>query len=445
MSQSRTDRPGGAPPPAAVQASRKSAIPPSTRFRAALAALLAMSLLLSMGPLAVPASADRDAQPTGPIRLPAEPSDVILPSLTPNLVAYYDFENPVPGDPATEQDLGFSGTPLWLVNGGADMRVQDGAYPASTLSMQTQEQPGDLTDWKAGIFDADGVESLNAFNAASEITIGGWFKMTGQNPSPGYNAVGFSGILSGDSEGHAVRALLEVINVDGEPRLVALARRIDGASSQIFAAEEDWEDLLPQDEWVFLTATFDYNSGTMDLYHNGEQLDGFYTNPGDPWDVSGPGPHYSSPTDPTGIKIGGSFPQNTQDRNPCNCRMDSLMFLDRALTAAEVQEQYERFTQEAPPSATATAGSVVPVEVEVAEADAATLSARSNQVSCSTGDPLGSPENARTPGASGVSQSQDAEVLRFRWQTDREWAGTCRQLVVELEDGTVYSERVRLR
>src|SRR6266508_3958476 len=107
--------------------------------------------------------------------------------------------------------------------------------------------------------------------------------MTGQNPSPNsntanpddfYGAIGLAGILSGDSDGHAVRALLELIEVSGELRLVALGRRIDGSSSQT---------LLPPNEWVFLAATFDFNTGAMALYRNGEPMPGFYTVPGDPW------------------------------------------------------------------------------------------------------------------------------------------------------------------
>jgi Concanavalin A-like lectin/glucanases superfamily len=157
-----------------------------------------------------------------------------------------------------------------------------------------------------------------------------------------------AGVLSGDSDGHAVRALLELINVNGTMRVVALARRVDGASSQTFAASADWPSLLPLGEWVFLAATFDFDEGKMALYRNGERLDGFYTLPGDPWGVLGPPePDLTSATDPRGIKIGGSFPQDTRETNPCNCRMDSLMFLDRALSAADVLAQYRHVT--APP------------------------------------------------------------------------------------------------
>jgi hypothetical protein len=233
------------------------------------------------------------------------------------------------------------------------MRVRDGAYPASTFSLQTRQIDPTVAgndDWKAGMYSATGVPTLHAFSGVTEITIMGWFKMTGANPSPNSNtadpndffgAVGLAGILSGDSDGHAVRALLEVINVSGTPRLVALGRRVDGSTSQTFAAHEDWQTLLPRDEWVFLGATFDFDNGTMALYRNGRPLAGFYTLPGDPWGViGGPEPDVTSATDPRGIKIGGSFPQNTRETNPCNCRMDSLMFLNRVATQEEMRQQY---------------------------------------------------------------------------------------------------------
>jgi hypothetical protein len=280
----------------------------------------------------------------------------VLPSLTRNLVAHYDFEHPVSGNAAQERDQGFSGTNIDLVNGGAAMRVQDGAHPRSATSMQAQQVNPTVAgndDWKAGIYSPTGVPSLNAFNGVQGTTVMGWFKMTGQNPSPNsntanpddfYGAIGLAGVLSGDSDGHAVRALLELIEVSGELRLVALGRRVDGSSSQTFAASTPWQTLLPPNEWVFLAATFDFDTGRMALYRNGAPLSGFYTVPGDPWGVAGPGSHYTSATDPRGIKIGGSFPQNTLERNPCNCRMDSLMFLDRAVLPAEVRQQYRYVT-----------------------------------------------------------------------------------------------------
>ncbi|MGH3461824.1 MAG: hypothetical protein ACRDP9_10145 [Kribbellaceae bacterium] len=135
-------------------------------------------------------------------------------------------------------------------------------------------------------------------------------ELTGTNPTYNtntadpvdrYGAVGLAGVLSGNSQRHDVRALLEVIGVNGELKVVALGRRVDGSSSQTFAAEQDWTEVLPPGKWVFLAAT---------------------------------------PTDPRGIKIGGSYPQNNRENNVCDCRMDSLMFLDRVVTPGEVLAQY---------------------------------------------------------------------------------------------------------
>jgi glucose/arabinose dehydrogenase len=283
------------------------------------------------------------------------PSDV-LPRLRRNVVAHYDFEHPMPSNPAQELDQGSSGTRIDLINGGAAMRVPDGAHRGSTTSIQLGQVNPTVAgndDWKAGIYRATGVRSLAAFNGVTGTTVMAWVKMTGVNPSPDsntadpadrYGAVGLTGILSGDSDGHAVRALLELINVSGELRLVALGRRIDGGSSQTFAASAPWQTLLPPDTWVSLAATFDFNTGAMALYKDGRPVPGFYVLPGDPWGVAGPGRHPTSATDPRGIKIGGSFPQDTLERNPCNCRMDSLMFLDRAISPREVQQQYRFVT-----------------------------------------------------------------------------------------------------
>lgn len=280
----------------------------------------------------------------------------VLPTLSRNLVAYYDFEHPVRGDAALEQDRGRSGTALRLINGGAGMRVRDGAFSRNSVQLQQVDPSASGNDdWKAGLYSETGVPTLKAFNGARQASILGWVKMTGQNPAPNsntadpsdlYGAIGLAGVLTGDSNGHAVRALLELIQVDGELKLVALARRLDGGDSQTFAASENWRTLLPQDEWVFLAATFDFDTGTMALYRNGKPLAGKYVAPGDPWSLEGePEPDLASPTDPRGIKIGGSYPQNTREGNACNCRMDSLMFLDRAVRPWEVSLQHRWVTR----------------------------------------------------------------------------------------------------
>ncbi|HYN93998.1 MAG TPA: PQQ-dependent sugar dehydrogenase [Pilimelia sp.] len=295
-------------------------------------------------------------QVTGTRRVAATPD--VHPNLTRNLAVHYDFEHAFTPLPAMEVDQGRSRTYLNLVNGGAAMRVPDGAYPGSNASLQTRQVDPAVAgndDWKAGVYAATGVPSLAAFNGVRGMTVMGWVKMTGQNPAPNsntadpadsYGAMGLFGLLSGTSDGHPVRALIEVVNVGGQLRLVALGRRLDAGASQTFAATADWQTLLPRDEWVFLAATFDFSTGAMALYRNGAPLAGTYTVPGDPWALTTtPGPHTSSATNPTGIKIGGSYPQDTREQNPCDCRMDSLMFLDRAVTAAEVSQQYRWVTR----------------------------------------------------------------------------------------------------
>jgi len=283
-------------------------------------------------------------------------ADMVLPSLASNLICHYDFDHSVGGDASMEMDLGRSGTVLLLVNGGPSMRVADAAYPTAGYSLQTQ-QINPLVkgndDWKAGVIEEGGVSTLSAFSAVPGISLMGWIKPTGTNPNlnsmteePGdtYNAIGLFGLLSGTSEGHNVRALLEIIKVSGTPRLVALGRRDDNGNSLILAADEDWQALLPGGTWTHLAATFDFDNGTMALYRNGALVPATYTATDDRWQITGdPEPDVTSDSNPTGIKIGGSFPQNTKERNPFNGRFDDLMFFDRALTAAEVQAQFVRY------------------------------------------------------------------------------------------------------
>ncbi|WP_328534173.1 LamG domain-containing protein [Micromonospora zamorensis] len=314
-----------------------------SRARQAAVSLLAIGALT--GVAAPPAQADRSI------------SHDVHPALRAHLVAAYDFDHPVPGDPALERDQGRSGTEIELINGGAAMRVPDRAYRGSRNAVQTRQVDPAVAgndDWKAGTWSASGVRTLRAFSATAGTTVMGWFKLDMDSPLPNstttdpadrYNAIGLAGVLTGDSDGHGVRALLELIDVDGELRLVALGRRLDGGNSQTFAANQDWRELLPVGEWVHLAATFDFDTGALALYRNGEPVDGFYTRTDDPWLVSGPGPHLTTASDPRGIKIGGSFPQDTLERNPCDCRMDGLMFLDSVVSASDVRRQYHHLAR----------------------------------------------------------------------------------------------------
>lgn len=269
---------------------------------------------------------------------------------------HYDFDHPLKGDATREADQGQSDTPLWLVNGGERMRVEDAARPGGGQSLQTRQlSPGRESndDWKAGVYAASGVTTMAGFSAVTGITLMGWVKPTGDHPKLNtttpdpddrYSAVGLFGILSGTSEGHLVRALLEVITINDQLRLVALGRREDDGTSMIVAAEGHWEDHLPPGQWTHIAATFDYDNGEMRLYRNGEALPTQPAKPGDPWAISGePEPDRSSATLPRGIKIGGSFPRNHRERNPFDGRFDDLMFFNRALSPESVRNRYQGF------------------------------------------------------------------------------------------------------
>jgi hypothetical protein len=150
------------------------------------------------------------------------------------------------------------------------------------------------------------------------------------------------GLLSGTSEGHGVRAVLEIITVNGSYRLVALGRRLDSGSSLTLAATNDWPTLLPDNTWTHLTATFDFDQGTMMLYRNGIPIGATNTTAANAWNVTA-GIDRTSASSPAGIKIGGSYPQNTQEKNAFNGRFDDLMFFNRVLSAPEIARQYTNF------------------------------------------------------------------------------------------------------
>ena len=89
------------------------------------------------------------------------------------------------------------------------MWADEGAYPGSNNSLQTQQVNPTLTgndDWKAGVWNESGVASLAPFAGVEEVTIAGWVKGTGEaptlnsttpDPNDRFNAVGLAGILSG--------------------------------------------------------------------------------------------------------------------------------------------------------------------------------------------------------------------------------------------------------
>jgi hypothetical protein len=63
----------------------------------------------------------------------------------------------------------------------------------------------------------------------------------------------------------------------------------------------------------------------------------------------------------------------------------------------------------------------------------------SQQVDCASGQPIGTPPAAAAAGNSGIQYNSVNDVYQFNWKTDRQYAQTCRQLVVTLNDGSNHT------
>lgn len=60
----------------------------------------------------------------------------------------------------------------------------------------------------------------------------------------------------------------------------------------------------------------------------------------------------------------------------------------------------------------------------------------SMQIGCSDGSPIDAIEETVSAGASGLSYDPATDTYIYVWKTNKAWAGTCRKLVVRLNDGT---------
>jgi hypothetical protein len=279
----------------------------------------------------------------------------VLESLRPVLIDHYTFDNPRDGDinSPIEIDLGLDKTNINLINGAP--RVADGAWSGSKYSIETGQKNGKPNDdWKAGVMFKSSAEStLIGTRHVTEVTVMGWFKPLGTSadmpalntntpdPTDRYNAIGLAGLLRGDEnvgslDGHAVRALIEVIG----GKVTALGRRLDNqpGSGQCPSADA-WDVVMPPNQWTHLAATFDFDNGKMAIYKNGQPLKSGPANVA-AWQIT-EGVDYTSNTAAGGIKIGGSFPDNSAERNPFIGRVDELMFFKKALTPEEVAAQFK--------------------------------------------------------------------------------------------------------
>jgi sugar lactone lactonase YvrE len=62
----------------------------------------------------------------------------------------------------------------------------------------------------------------------------------------------------------------------------------------------------------------------------------------------------------------------------------------------------------------------------------------SGVIPCNSTDPAVTLEETVTAGGSSLSYSAASDTYTYVWKTEQSWAGTCRQLVVQLNDGSIY-------
>lgn len=67
------------------------------------------------------------------------------------------------------------------------------------------------------------------------------------------------------------------------------------------------------------------------------------------------------------------------------------------------------------------------------------------RVDCGSGDAIGDAVPADTPGASRLTYSADDGRYHYVWKTERAWTGTCRNLILGLDDATNHELRFALR
>jgi hypothetical protein len=62
----------------------------------------------------------------------------------------------------------------------------------------------------------------------------------------------------------------------------------------------------------------------------------------------------------------------------------------------------------------------------------------SQQIACSDGAPSSDVEETVTAGSSSLSYGAETDTYTYVWKTEKSWAGTCRKLIVRLNDGSEH-------
>jgi hypothetical protein len=69
----------------------------------------------------------------------------------------------------------------------------------------------------------------------------------------------------------------------------------------------------------------------------------------------------------------------------------------------------------------------------------------SGPIACNSSDPAILLEDTVTAGGSSLNYDPSTDQYIYVWKTQAGWAGTCRQLVVQLNDGSIYRANFRFK
>jgi hypothetical protein len=130
--------------------------------------------------------------------------------------------------------------------------------------------------------------------------------------------------------------------------------------------------------------------------------------------------------------------------------VDEVRIYGRALTADEVKAEgfyaFQGFfspVNNPPIVNVAKAGSAVPVKFSLTGYQGMDIMApgspSSGKVACGTSAPTDALEETVTAGNSSLSYDATSDRYSYVWKTDKAWSGTCRQLNVALDDGSVHT------
>jgi YVTN family beta-propeller protein len=95
------------------------------------------------------------------------------------------------------------------------------------------------------------------------------------------------------------------------------------------------------------------------------------------------------------------------------------------------------------------AGSAIPVKFSLSGDQGLNIFAanypKSQDIACESTAPVDGIEATVTAGSSSLSYDASTDTYTYVWKTEKAWAGTCRQLVVKLNDGTFHRANFKFK